>query len=66
MDQSELYGRVIKVNQAKPQKNRDEGLGSRTAVWEQVCIFLSSFISFFFVLKTNINMMVLAVTWIST
>lgn len=47
MDQSELYGRVIKVNQAKPQKNRDEGLGSRTAVWEQVCIFLSSFISFF-------------------
>lgn len=66
MDQSELYGRVIKVNQAKPQKNRDEGLGSRTAVWEQVCIFLSSFISFFFALKTNINMMVLAVTWIST
>jgi RNA recognition motif-containing protein len=35
MDQSELYGRVIKVNQAKPQKNADEGLGSRTAVWEQ-------------------------------
>lgn len=36
MDQAELYGRVIKVNQAKPQKNADEGLGSRTAVWEQV------------------------------
>lgn len=36
MDQAELYGRVIKVNQAKPQKNQDEGLGSRTAVWEQV------------------------------
>ncbi|KAI5369328.1 Putative RNA recognition motif domain, nucleotide-binding alpha-beta plait domain superfamily [Septoria linicola] len=35
MDQSELYGRVIKVNQAKPQKNPDEGLGSRTAIWEQ-------------------------------
>ncbi|SMY20059.1 unnamed protein product [Zymoseptoria tritici ST99CH_1A5] len=35
MDQAELYGRVIKVNQAKPQKNADEGLGSRTAVWEQ-------------------------------
>ncbi|WPA95836.1 uncharacterized protein RHO25_000439 [Cercospora beticola] len=31
MDQSELYGRVIKVNQAKPQKNHEEGLGSRTA-----------------------------------
>lgn len=36
MDQSELFGRVIKVAQAKPQKNADEGLGSRTAVWEQV------------------------------
>jgi len=37
MDQSELYGRVIKCNQAKPQKDANEGLGSRTAVWEQVC-----------------------------
>jgi RNA recognition motif-containing protein len=37
MDQSELYGRVIKCNQAKPQKDASEGLGSRTAVWEQVC-----------------------------
>ena len=36
MDQSELYGRVIKCNEAKPQKNANEGLGSRTAVWEQV------------------------------
>lgn len=36
MDQSELYGRVIKVNQAKPQKTENEGLGSRTAIWEQV------------------------------
>lgn len=36
MDQSELYGRVIKVAQAKPQKNAEEGLGSKTAVWEQV------------------------------
>ena len=36
MDQAELYGRVIKVTQAKPQKNADEKLGSRTAVWEQV------------------------------
>ena len=39
MDQSELYGRVIKCNQAKPQKDANEGLGSRTAVWEQVCPF---------------------------
>ena len=37
MDQSELYGRVIKVAQAKPQKEANEGLGSKTAIWEQVC-----------------------------
>lgn len=36
MDQSELYGRVIKVAAAKPQKEQNEGLGSKTAVWEQV------------------------------
>lgn len=36
MDQSELYGRVIKVAAAKPQKESNEGLGSRTAIWEQV------------------------------
>ncbi|KAI9865587.1 MAG: hypothetical protein M1824_002328 [Vezdaea acicularis] len=35
MDQSELYGRVIKVAAAKPQKDVSEGLGSKTAVWEQ-------------------------------
>ena len=35
MDQSELFGRVIKVAQAKPQKDSSEGLGSKTAVWEQ-------------------------------
>lgn len=39
MNQSELYGRVIKCNQAKPQKNANEGLGSKTAVWEQVCSY---------------------------
>lgn len=38
MDQSELYGRVIRVAQAKPsQKDMGfEGLGSKVAVWEQV------------------------------
>lgn len=36
MDQSELYGRVIKVAAAKPQKESNEGLGSKTAIWEQV------------------------------
>jgi RNA recognition motif-containing protein len=36
MDRSELYGQVIKVAAAKPQKDANEGLGSKTAVWEQV------------------------------
>lgn len=36
MDQSELFGRVLKVAAAKPQKDSNEGLGSKTAVWEQV------------------------------
>jgi RNA recognition motif-containing protein len=36
MDQAELFGRVIKVSAAKPQKNANEGLGSKTALWEQV------------------------------
>lgn len=35
MDQSELFGRVLKVAAAKPQKESNEGLGSKTAVWEQ-------------------------------
>ncbi|KAH8903961.1 RNA recognition domain-containing protein [Coniochaeta sp. PMI_546] len=35
MDQAELFGRVIKVNPAKAPKSADEGLGSKTAVWEQ-------------------------------
>lgn len=38
MDQSELFGKVIKVNPAKPPKNVNEGLGSKTALWEQVSI----------------------------
>ena len=36
MDRSELYGQVIKVAAAKPQKDHSEGLGSKTAIWEQV------------------------------
>ncbi|CAF9931775.1 MAG: hypothetical protein HETSPECPRED_008193 [Heterodermia speciosa] len=35
MDQGELFGRVLKVAGAKPQKESNEGLGSKTAVWEQ-------------------------------
>jgi len=40
MDQSELFGKVIKVSAAKPPKNVNEGLGSKTALWEQVRYFL--------------------------
>ena len=40
MDQSELFGRVIKVSAAKPPKNVNEGLGSKTALWEQVGLFV--------------------------
>jgi RNA recognition motif-containing protein len=36
MDQSELFGRVIRVNVAKERKAEGEGLGSKTAIWEQV------------------------------
>lgn len=36
MDQSELFGRVIKVTAAKAPKSADEGLGSKKALWEQV------------------------------
>ncbi len=36
MDQAELFGRVIKVSAAKPQKNANEGLGSKVAIWVQV------------------------------
>ncbi|CAI7590114.1 unnamed protein product [Penicillium bialowiezense] len=35
MDGSEIYGRTIKVAPAKPQKDANEGLGSKTAIWEQ-------------------------------
>jgi RNA recognition motif-containing protein len=40
MDQSELFGRVIKVAHAKPQKDTTEGLGSKTAVWEQASVLI--------------------------
>lgn len=36
MDQAELFGRVLKVSQAKAPKSAEEGLGSKTAVWQQV------------------------------
>ena len=36
MDRAELFGRVLKVSAAKAPKSADEGLGSKTAVWEQV------------------------------
>ncbi|OTB12922.1 hypothetical protein K445DRAFT_65285 [Daldinia sp. EC12] len=35
MDQSELFGKVLRVSAAKPPKSTEEGLGSKTAIWEQ-------------------------------
>ncbi|KAI0020405.1 RNA recognition domain-containing protein [Xylariomycetidae sp. FL0641] len=35
MDQSEFFGRVLKVSAAKVPKSAEEGLGSKTAVWQQ-------------------------------
>ncbi|KAL2170513.1 hypothetical protein VTG60DRAFT_4799 [Thermothelomyces hinnuleus] len=35
MDQAELFGRVIRVSAAKPPKSAGQGLGAKTAVWEQ-------------------------------
>jgi RNA recognition motif-containing protein len=46
MDQAELFGRVIKVSAAKAPKSAGQGLGAKTAVWEQVC-----FVSFFLWVK---------------
>lgn len=43
MDRAELGGAVIKVALARPMKEAGEGLGSRTAVWEQVCEVLFIF-----------------------
>lgn len=36
MNQSEFFGRVLKVSQAKAPKSAEEGLGSKTAIWEKV------------------------------
>ena len=40
MDQAEFFGKVLRVSQAKAPKSADEGLGSKTAVWEQVRLSL--------------------------
>lgn len=40
MDQSELFGRVIRVSIAKERREEGERLGSKTAIWEQVCVTL--------------------------
>lgn len=50
MDQSEFFGKVIRVSQAKAPKSADEGLGSKTAVWHKVrCFGLLTLKSFAFV-----------------
>lgn len=43
MDQSEFFGKVIKVSPARAPKSADEGLGSRKAIWEQVQLLDFSF-----------------------
>ncbi|KKF97268.1 Peptidyl-prolyl cis-trans isomerase E [Ceratocystis platani] len=35
MDQSEFFGKVIRCSAAKAPKSATEGLGSKTALWEQ-------------------------------
>ncbi|KAF5575565.1 peptidylprolyl isomerase [Fusarium pseudocircinatum] len=35
MDQSEFFGKVLKVSQAKAPKSAEDGLGSKTAIWEK-------------------------------
>lgn len=35
MDQAEFFGKILKCSQAKAPKSADEGLGSKTAIWEQ-------------------------------
>ncbi len=42
MDQSELFGKLIKVSAAKPPKSAGEELGSKTALWEQVRRLIAS------------------------
>lgn len=37
MHQSELYGRFITVAVAKPQRDKNEGLGSDKPIWQTVC-----------------------------
>lgn len=44
MDQAEFFGRTIRASQAKAPKSAQEGLGSKTAVWEQVISISFTFI----------------------
>ncbi len=46
MDQSEFFGRVIKVSQARAPKSADEGLGSKKAIWEQVSFRVITILTF--------------------
>lgn len=57
MDQSELFGRVIKVTAAKAPKSADEGLGSKKALWEQVRSGICHLFFFFFVLAHIANLL---------
>lgn len=59
MDRSELYGRILKVAAAKPQRENNEGLNSKTAIWHQVRPFPFS-------LRLNLLIFHRRVTWPST
>jgi len=40
MDQSEFFGRILKVTAARVPNNIEGGLGSKTAIWEQVRVLI--------------------------
>lgn len=54
MDQSEFFGKILKVSQAKaPKSAEDGGLGSKTAVWEKVRRLFSPETSFILTTSTG-------------
>jgi RNA recognition motif-containing protein len=63
MDQSELFGRVIKVSAAKPPKNANEGLGSKTALWEQVPYFAFAVYSEIYCIRSCANLNLRKAGW---
>lgn len=54
MDQSEFFGKVIKVSAARAPKSANEGLGSRKAIWEQVQLLSFSIFFLLFFLSLHV------------